>query len=57
MIKCVCIDNDNRPNKVPENKWLEKDKEYTLAFCITVLPQKELAFQLQEIELDDSCSP
>jgi hypothetical protein len=57
MIKCVCIDNDNRPSRVPENKWLEKDKEYTLAFSITVLPQKELAFQLQEIELDDSCSP
>lgn len=57
MIKCVCINNENRPSKVPESKWLEKGKEYTLAFSITVLPQKELAFQLQEIELDDSCSP
>lgn len=57
MIKCVCIDNDNRPSKVPESKWLEKDKEYTLAFTMTVYPQKKLAFQLQEIELDDSCSP
>ena len=57
MIKCVCIDNENRPSKVPENKWLEKGKEYTLAFTMTVYPQKKLAFQLQEIELDDSCSP
>lgn len=57
MIKCVCIDNENRPSKVPETKWLEKGKEYTLAFTMTVYPQKKLAFQLQEIELDESCSP
>jgi hypothetical protein len=24
---------------------------------MTVLPQKQLAFQVQEIDLDDSCSP
>jgi triphosphoribosyl-dephospho-CoA synthetase len=57
MIKCICIDNDNRPSRVPETKWLEKGKEYTLAFSMTVHPQKKLAFQVQEIELDDSCSP
>jgi 1,4-alpha-glucan branching enzyme len=57
MIKCVCIDADNRPSKIPQHKWLEKDKEYTLAFSMTVLPQKKLAFQVQEIDLDDSCSP
>ena len=57
MIKCVCIDAENRPSKIPQHKWLEKDKEYTLAFSMTVLPQKKLAFQVQEIDLDDSCSP
>jgi hypothetical protein len=57
MIKCICINDSDRPTKIPVEKWLEKDKEYTLAFCITVLPQKQLAFQLQEIDLDDSCSP
>ena len=57
MIKCVCIDADNKPSKIPQHKLLEKDKEYTLAFSMTVLPQKKLAFQVQEIDLDDSCSP
>lgn len=57
MIKCFCIDADNKPSKIPQHKWLEKDKEYTLAFSMTVLPQKKLAFQVQEIDLDDSCSP
>lgn len=57
MIRCVCIDAENRPSKIPQHKWLEKDREYTLAFSMTVLPQKKLAFQLNEIDLDDSCSP
>jgi 1,4-alpha-glucan branching enzyme len=57
MIKCVCINDTDRPSKIPQHKWLEKGKEYTLAFTMTVLPQKKLAFQVQEIDLDDSCSP
>lgn len=57
MIKCLCVDADNRPSRIPEHKWLEKGKEYTLAFSMTVLPQKKLAFQIEEIDLDDSCSP
>lgn len=57
MIKCVCIDAENKPSKIPQQKWLEKGKEYTLSFSMTVLPQKKLAFQVEEIELDDSCSP
>ena len=57
MIKCICIDDSNKPTVIPKEKWLEKGKEYTLAFTMTVKPQKKLAFQLQEIELDESCSP
>ena len=57
MIKCLCIDDNNKPSKIPQHKWLEQGKEYTLAFSMTVMPQKKLAFQVQEIELDDSCSP
>lgn len=57
MIKCLCIDDKNKPTQIPNEKWLEKGREYTLLFSMTVLPQKQLAFQLNEIELDDSCSP
>lgn len=57
MIKCLCIDDKNKPDQIPQDKWIKKDTEYTLAFTMTVLPQKQLAFQLNEIDLDDSCSP
>ena len=57
MIRCLCVNAENKPSKIPQHKWLEEGKEYTLAFSMTVLPQKRLAFQLEEIELDESCSP
>lgn len=57
MIKCICVDDSNRPSAVPVDKWVKKGEEYTLEFTMTVHPQKKLAVQLQEIELDESCSP
>lgn len=57
MIKCLCINNNDKPTQITSEKWLENGREYTLLFSMTVLPQKQLAFQLNEIDLDDSCSP
>lgn len=57
MIKCICIDDNNKPAQIPQEKWLKKGMEYTLLFSMTVLPQKRLAFQVYELDLDDSCSP
>lgn len=57
MIKCICLNDKDRPSKIPADKWLKNGKEYTVTFASYVLPQKELAFQLEEIDLDDSCLP
>lgn len=57
MIKCICINDKNRPGKVPESKWVKEGKEYTVIFTLMVLPQKTLAVQLDEIDLDESCAP
>ena len=57
MIACICIDDSRKPRMIPKNKWLVKDQEYHVIFTVTVLPQKQLAFHLAEIELDESCIP
>ncbi len=57
MVKCTCINDKNRPSKVPANKWVKEGNEYTIIFTIVVLPQKTLAVQLEEIDLDESCMP
>jgi hypothetical protein len=57
MIKCLCVNDKNKPKKIPSDKWVKEGEEYTIIFASIVLPQKELAFQLEEIDLDESCSP
>lgn len=56
-VKCVCINDSDRPSEIPESKWIKKGNEYHVYFIITVLPQKQLGFLLEEIELDESCKP
>ena len=57
MVKCICINDKNRPSKIPQAKWLKEGEEYTIIFTLIVLPQKTLAVQLEEIDLDESCMP
>ena len=57
MIKCVCINDKNRPSRVPANKWVKEGQEYTVIFTLVVLPQKTLAVQIDEVDLDESCRP
>jgi hypothetical protein len=57
MVKCICINDKNRPSKIPQDKWLKEGEEYTIIFTLIVLPQKTLAVQLDEIDLDESCMP
>lgn len=57
MIKCLCINDANRPKEIPTHKWIKKGIEYSIIFAIVVLPQRELGLQLDEIDLDESCMP
>ena len=57
MIPCICTDDSRKPRMIPANKWLVKDQEYHVIYTVTVLPQKQLAFHLAEIDLDESCKP
>ena len=57
MLKCLCINDSDRPGKIPASHWIEKGKEYTILFAKFVLPQKTLGFQLSEVMLDEHCAP
>lgn len=56
-IETICINDRDRPKEIPVNKWVKKDEKYTVIYTVTVLPQKQLAFHLAEIDLDESCHP
>jgi len=53
----MCVNDENKPNDIPQSKWIKKGKIYNIIFSRTVLPQKQLGFMLYEIELDESCAP
>jgi hypothetical protein len=57
MIECICIDDKNRPKEIPESKWVKEGQTYNVIYTVTVLPQKELAFHLAEIELTEAEHP
>lgn len=57
MVKCICINETDKPKKVPIERWVKKGEEYTITFVTTVLPERKMAFLLEEIELDESCFP
>lgn len=57
MIKCLCIDDSNRPNEIPISKWVKQNHFYHIIYTVTVLPQEELAFHLSEINLTENELP
>jgi hypothetical protein len=57
MIPCICIDDSKKPKEIPPEKWVKEGQEYHVIYTVTVLPQKQLAFHLHEISLDECCLP
>jgi hypothetical protein len=57
MIPCICVNERGKPKEIPRNKWIRLGGEYHVIYTVTVLPQRQLAFHLSEIELDDTCAP
>lgn len=51
MIECICINDKNKPKEIKDSKWLKEGEKYNVIFSVVVLPQKQLAFLLSEIEL------
>lgn len=56
-IRCICLNDSNKPLEIPSNKWLKKDKEYHITHIYYHPQQKVQGFELSEIFLDDSCFP
>lgn len=57
MIRAICIDDSVKPKEIPSEKWLVKAEVYHVIYTTMVLPQKQLAFHLAEIELTENELP
>lgn len=57
-VKCICIDDTNKPKEIPSNKWVQKDKEYHIIHVYVQVNQGNIqGVDLAEISLDESCAP
>jgi len=57
-MKVVCINDGNRPSKIPQDKWVVKGNIYTVVYAVNMSIQVgKLGYKLAEIDLDETCFP
>ena len=58
MIKCICIDDSNRPNEIPIEKWCKKGEEYRITHIYKMALQGNiLGCSIYELPLGEDCAP
>ena len=56
-VKCKCINENNRPQVIPSQKWIKKDQEYNITHIYYHVQQGIQGCELAEIELTDENFP
>lgn len=57
MFKVTCVNDSNRPNDIPNTKWINKGDEYTVVQVDYLnIQNRVLGFKLAEVDLTD-CFP
>lgn len=51
-MKCICINDTDKPADIPDEKWVQVGKEYTIIYVAFLKPKMQMAFQVYEIDLD-----
>ena len=57
-MQVICINDANKPSRIPLEKWVKKGEEYTVEYAVSLsLQVGKIGYKLKEIELDHSCFP
>ncbi len=56
-IRCICINDANKPNEIKPNLWIKKGEQYTITHIYYHYQQGIQGCELKEVQLDDSCFP
>ena len=56
-LKLICIDDKNKPDEIPKEKWIKYGETYTLINVQFLDVENTMGFELNEITLDKSCFP
>lgn len=56
-MRVVCINDDKKPDKIPESQWIKKGNIYTVIKAVKMgIQANTLGFELEEINLN-GCFP
>lgn len=57
-MKVICINDKNRPKRIPPHKWIKEGEIYTVTNAMLMNIQvSKVGIQVAEIELDETCFP
>ena len=56
-MKIMCINDKNKPNEIPQSKWITEGEVYTLISVQHLLSSQSMGFELAEIKLGEECFP
>jgi hypothetical protein len=56
-MKIMCINDKNRPQEIPVEKWVTNGEVYTLIGVQPLLSSNSMGFELAELPLGDECFP
>ncbi len=57
MIECICLDDNNKPNEIPNNLWIKKDVIYHITHIFFHDFQSLQGCELNELQLTEECYP
>lgn len=57
-MRVLCINDANKPLKIPESEWIKKDTVYTVVSAAPMgLQQGKLGYKLKEVQLSPESFP
>ena len=57
MIKCICINDSNKPIEIPSSNWIKKDENYHITHIYYHPDQGIQGCSLYEKPLGEDCTP
>ncbi|MGB0881448.1 MAG: hypothetical protein ACPGSO_00735 [Vicingaceae bacterium] len=56
-VKCVCVNDKNKPIKIDESRWVKKDNEYSITHIYYHPNQGIQGVELKEVKLLEKDAP
>lgn len=57
-MKCICIDDSNKPKRIPQNEWIVEGETYTITRFVRMgLEKNKFGVLLKEVQLSSESFP